>query len=185
LVPERDLGRVDLLPTAIDGCYLVRPHKLPDERGFFARVWDPQPFAALGLTTDIAQCSVAFNHARGTLRGLHYQAAPHDEAKLIRVTRGAAFDVLVDLRRDSASFRAVVSVELRIGALEALFCCEGVAHGYLTLEDATELHYQISTPYAPEAARGVRWNDPAFGIDWPSEPVVISERDRSYADWAP
>jgi dTDP-4-dehydrorhamnose 3,5-epimerase len=169
--------------TGIRGAWLIEPERLEDERGFFARTWDPEEFAERGLNTDLAQCSISYNRARGTLRGLHYQAAPHEEAKLVRCTAGAIFDVAVDLRPNSSSFRGWFGVELSAENRLALYVTEGCAHGFLTLADDSEVHYQISQGYEPDAARGVRWNDPAFAIKWPGEVVVINERDRCYPDF--
>jgi dTDP-4-dehydrorhamnose 3,5-epimerase len=169
--------------TGIDGVWVIEPERHEDERGFFARTWDPQEFAERGLNPDLAQCSLSFNRARGTLRGLHYQAAPQEEAKLVRCTAGAIFDVAVDLRPGSATFRDWFGVELSAENRLALYVPEGCAHGFLTLADDSEVHYQISQAYVPEAGRGVRWNDPAFGIEWPGEVVVINERDGSYPDF--
>jgi dTDP-4-dehydrorhamnose 3,5-epimerase len=168
--------------TSISEAWVIEPERLEDERGFFARTWDPEVFAERGLNPQLAQCSISYNRARGTLRGLHYQAVPYEEAKLVRCTAGAIFDVAVDLRRDSSTFRDWFGVELSAENRLALYVPEGCAHGFVTLDDDSEVHYQISQPYVPEAARGVRWNDPAFGITWPSEVVVINERDRSYPE---
>jgi dTDP-4-dehydrorhamnose 3,5-epimerase len=170
--------------TELAGVRLIELERRTDERGFFARAWDPAELESAGLNPALAQVSVAFNDRRRTLRGLHFQAEPHAEAKLVRCTRGAVFDVVVDLRRDSPTFRRWLGIELREDDGRMLYVPEGVAHGYLTLEDATETLYLISEPYAPAAARGVRWNDPAFGIEWPAEPAVISERDRSWPDFS-
>ena len=170
--------------TELAGVRLIELERRTDERGFFARVWDPAELESAGLNPALAQASVAFNDRRGTLRGLHFQAEPHAEAKLVRCTRGAVFDVVVDLRRDSPTFRRWVGIELREDDGRMLYVPEGLAHGYLTLEDATETLYLISEPYAPDAARGVRWNDPAFVIEWPAKPTVISERDRSWPDFS-
>ena len=137
-----------------------------------------------GLATRFAQGSVAFNKERCTLRGMHYQAEPHAEAKLVRCIRGAVHDVIVDLRPASPTFKRWVAVELTASDGRMLYVPEGLAHGYLTLEDESETLYLISTPYAPEAARGVRWDDPAFGIEWPHEPRVMSEKDRAWPDFS-
>jgi dTDP-4-dehydrorhamnose 3,5-epimerase len=169
--------------TSIGGAWVIEPGRLEDERGFFARTWDPEVFAERGLNPELAQCSISYNRARGTLRGLHYQAAPYEEAKLVRCTAGEIFDVAVDLRPDSPTFRDWFGVELSAENRLALFVPEGCAHGFLTLDDDSEVHYQISQSYTPEAARGVRWNDPGFGIVWPGEIIVINERDRSYPDF--
>jgi dTDP-4-dehydrorhamnose 3,5-epimerase len=171
--------------TGIDGAWVIEAERLEDERGFFARTWDADEFAERGLNPRLAQCSISFNRARGTLRGLHYQVAPHEEAKLVRCTAGSIFDVVVDLRPDSSTFKGWFGLELSAANRLALYVPEGCAHGFLTLDDDCELHYQISEVYAPEAARGVRWDDPAFGITWPGEIVVMNERDRSYPDFRP
>lgn len=170
--------------TEIEGVWVVEPERHEDERGFFARTWDRQEFEERGLSAALAQCSVSFNRRRLTLRGLHYQAAPSEEAKLVRCTAGAIFDVAVDLRPESPTFRRWVGRELSADNHLALFVTEGHAHGFLTLEDATEVAYAITQVHVPEASRGVRWDDPAFGIEWPADPLVMNERDRSYADFA-
>jgi dTDP-4-dehydrorhamnose 3,5-epimerase len=171
--------------TGIDGAWVIEAERLEDERGFFARTWDADEFTERGLNPRLAQCSISFNRARGTLRGLHYQVAPHEEAKLVRCTAGAIFDVVVDLRPASSSFKGWFGIELSAANRLAVYVPEGCAHGFLTLGDDCEVHYQISEIYAPEAARGVRWDDPALGITWPSEVVVMNERDRSYPDFRP
>jgi dTDP-4-dehydrorhamnose 3,5-epimerase len=173
-----------LLETPIEGVRVVEPEPIEDERGLFARTWDAAAFAEQGLTNRIAQCSVSFNRTLGTLRGLHYQLAPHEEAKLVRCTAGAIFDVAVDLRPASPTFCDWFGVELSDANRRALYIPEGCAHGFLTLTDGAEVAYQISEQYAPEAGRGARWDDPAFGIEWPCEVVVINERDGSYPDFA-
>jgi dTDP-4-dehydrorhamnose 3,5-epimerase len=129
------------------------------------------------------QCNVSFNAHKGTLRGLHYQSVPHQEAKLVRCTAGAIYDVIVDLRSGSPDFKKHVSVTLSAANHDMLYVPEGLAHGFMTLEDNTEVFYQMSEFYFPESSKGVRWNDPAFGIEWPSTPSVISDRDQSYADY--
>jgi dTDP-4-dehydrorhamnose 3,5-epimerase len=169
--------------TGISGAWVVEPERLEDERGFFARTWDPEEFAERGLNPKLAQCSLSYNRTGGTIRGLHYQAVPYEEAKLVRCTAGAIFDVAVDLRPDSSTFRDWFGVELSARNRLALYVPEGCAHGFLTLDDDSEVHYQISERYVPEAASGVRWNDPTFAIVWPGEVVMINERDRSYPDF--
>jgi dTDP-4-dehydrorhamnose 3,5-epimerase len=169
--------------AGIRGAWVIEPERLEDERGFFARTWDLEEFAKRGLNPRLAQCSISYNRVRGTLRGLHYQAAPYEEAKLVRCTAGAIFDVVVDLRPESPSFRDWFGIELSADNRLALYVPEGCAHGFLTLEDDSEVHYQISQSYVPEAGRGLRWNDPAFAITWPGEVVVINERDSSYPDF--
>ncbi|WP_454849417.1 dTDP-4-dehydrorhamnose 3,5-epimerase [Rhizobium binxianense] len=172
------------LPTAIHGAFVVEVSPHQDERGLFARTFCAKTFAAHGLGASFSQCNVSVNHRRGTLRGMHYQDAPQAEAKLVRVTRGRVFDVAVDLRRNSPTFLRWASVELDAGKRNAFYIPEGCAHGFLTLEDGCELFYQMSADYAPELGRCVRWNDPAFGIDWPFEPAVMNERDASVPDYA-
>ena len=163
--------------TEIPGACLVEPARAQDERGFFARLYTPEEFAARGLDARVAQVALSFNRLAGTLRGLHYQAAPYAQAKLVRCTRGAVWDVIVDLRPSSPAFRRHVAVELTgHGALQ-LFVPAGCAHGFVSLEDGSELLYQLSTPWQPGSERGVRWDDPALAIPWPLRPVVISARD--------
>jgi dTDP-4-dehydrorhamnose 3,5-epimerase len=171
--------------TKVAGAFLIEPEPIADERGFFARTWCREEFADHGLVPDLAQANISFNHRQGTLRGLHYQAAPHAEAKLVRSTRGAIWDLALDLRRDSPTYLAWFGAELSDENRAMLYVPEGCAHGFLTLTDDAEVAYQMSAPYAPEAARGVRFDDPAFGIEWPGEVVVINERDRTYPDFAP
>jgi dTDP-4-dehydrorhamnose 3,5-epimerase len=154
----------------------------PDERGFFARTFCANEFASRGLNPKLVQCSISFNARKGTLRGLHYQVAPHGEAKLVRCTRGAIYDVIVDLRANSPTLRLWIGVELTDQKRNMVYIPEGCAHGFLTLADESEVFYQMSEFYAPESARGVRWDDPAFRIDWPGKVEVISERDRTYPD---
>ncbi len=169
--------------TALAGAFLVEPERLSDERGFFARTWCRRELAERGLVADLSQCSVSFNPAAGTLRGLHYQAAPHEEAKLVRCTMGEIWDVIVDLRPDSPTFKRAFAATLSAENRLQLYAPPGTAHGFLTLAPGCEVFYQISAPFEPAAARGVRWDDPAFGIRWPAEPRVISERDRGYPDF--
>jgi dTDP-4-dehydrorhamnose 3,5-epimerase len=173
---------VRFVPTTLAGAYVIEQERHADERGFFARTWCAQEFREHGLEPSLAQCSVSFNHRRGTLRGLHYQVPPFAEAKLVRCTRGALYDVAVDLRPDSPSFRRWVGVELTEDDGRALYIPRGLAHGFYALADGTEVFYQISTPYEPAAARGVRWNDPFHGVEWPGPVEVIAPRDRDYPD---
>lgn len=168
-------------PTTVPGAYVIDLEELADERGFFARVFCREEFVARGLNPDIAQSSVSFNAKRGTLRGLHYQTKPYEEAKVVRCTRGAIFDVVVDMRWGSPAFAQWHGVELSDQNRRMLYIPEGCAHGFLTLCDATEVHYQMSAVYHPESARGVRWDDPALAIRWPIAPVLISVPDLSYA----
>ncbi|HEX2086571.1 MAG TPA: dTDP-4-dehydrorhamnose 3,5-epimerase [Solirubrobacteraceae bacterium] len=170
--------------TPLAGVLTVDVEPSADERGLFARTFDADAFAARGLSTDFPQCSTSFNVRAGTLRGLHYQAGAHAEAKLVRCTAGAAYDVVVDLRHGSATHGRWHAVELSAENRRALYVPRGVAHGFQTLVDATELLYMIDRRYEPSAARGVRWDDPAFGIVWPEPPAerTISARDRGFAD---
>lgn len=171
--------------TNIPGAYVLDLEPITDERGFFARTFCKDEFAAHGLTTEIAQCNRSLSTERGTLRGLHYQVAPHQEAKLVHCMRGRFFDVCLDLRPDSPTSTQWTGVELSAENRRALFVPEGCAHGFLTLEDNTEIYYQISASYAPEAQRGVRYDDPAFGIEWPDEIRHIKDRDAQYPDFDP
>jgi dTDP-4-dehydrorhamnose 3,5-epimerase len=167
----------------LPGAWIVDVERLEDERGFFARTWSAEELEAQGLNAALVQCSISYNRLRGTLRGMHYQSDPHGETKLVRCTMGALWDVIVDLRRDAETFRRWFAVELSAENRRMLYIPPGFAHGFLTLTDATEVLYQMGSPYIPEAARGVRWNDPAFAIDWPFLPTVIAERDAGYADF--
>jgi dTDP-4-dehydrorhamnose 3,5-epimerase len=175
---------VILRETPIAGAFVVEPQPHVDERGFFARTWCADEFAAHGLTARLVQASVSYNRRRGTLRGLHYQLAPHAETKLVRCTRGAIWDVIVDLRPDSPTYRGHTAVVLDADNRLALYVPEGCAHGFQTLADDSEVLYQMSASHAPESARGVRWDDPAFAIMWPPADRIISERDRRYPDFS-
>ena len=170
--------------TAIDGVAEVQVERRTDERGFFARSWCRREFEQAGLNPNLAQCSISWNPYKYTLRGMHYQAAPHEEAKLVRCTKGAIYDVAVDLRPQSPTFTRWVGLTLTAEDRNMIYIPEGCAHGFLTLQDDCEIFYQISQFYCTEAARGVRWDDSAFGIAWPAEPKLISERDRTYPDFA-
>jgi len=165
------------VPTAVSGAFVVEVDARSDERGLFARTFDARSFADHGLVPVYPQCNLSQNHKRGTLRGMHYQAEPRPEIKLVRATRGRVFDVALDLRRDSPTYLKWASVELDANSYNAFYIPAGCAHGFLTLEDDCELFYQMSEVYVPELARGVRWDDPAFSIAWPFMPSVISERD--------
>lgn len=166
--------------TPLTGAWVIQPEPFHDGRGFFARTWCAREFADRGLKTSVAQRSISFNERRGTLRGMHYQVAPHEETKLIRCLRGAVYDVIIDLRPESPTFREHFAVELTEENLLALYVPERFAHGYQTLEDESEVEYQMTEFHHPDAARGVRWDDPAFGIDWPIADPIIKERDASY-----
>lgn len=172
-------------PTPLAGVYLVEAERLTDERGFFARTWCADELRAHGLDAELSQCSISFNSRAGTLRGMHWQAEPHAEAKLVRCTQGAIHDVALDLRPDSATFKQWYAAILTADNRSTLFIPPGVAHGFLTLSDDSEVLYQISTPYHAASACGLRWDDPAFGIVWPTTPRLISSRDQSYPDYRP
>ncbi|MEW6157613.1 MAG: dTDP-4-dehydrorhamnose 3,5-epimerase [Verrucomicrobiota bacterium] len=171
--------------TAIDAVWIIELERREDERGFFARTWCRNEFASQGLKAELVQCSTSLNLKRGTLRGMHYQAEPHPEAKLIRCTRGAIYDVALDLRTSSPTFRQWVATELTAENGRMLYIGEGLAHGFQTLIDETEVFYQMTEYFHPECARGVRWNDPSFAIHWPhTEHRLMSDRDASYPDFA-
>ena len=169
--------------TELPGAFVIELQKYEDERGFFARSWCQKEFEARGLNPRTVQCNVSFNKLKGTLRGMHYQVAPHAEAKLVRCTRGAICDVIIDLRRESVTYKQHVSEVLSSDNYKALFIPEGFAHGFQTLEDNCEVFYQMSAFYSPKHQRGLRYNDPAFRISWPIEATVISDRDRNYEDF--
>ena len=168
--------------TKLRGAFEIHLDLKPDERGFFARSWCQREFESKGLNSRLVQCSVSFNSRKGTLRGIHYQS-PCAEAKVVRCIRGAIYDVVVDLRRDSQTHGNWIAVVLTAEKRNMVYVPEGCGHGFLTLSDDTEVFYQMSEFYSPESARGVRWNDPAFQISWPAEIKVISERDRTYPDF--
>jgi len=170
--------------TVLKGAYVVEPERITDERGFFARTWCRSEFETHGLNPNLVQCNISFNDKKGTLRGMHYQVTPRAEAKLVRCTAGAIYDVIVDLRPDSGTFKRWTGVELNADNRYMLYIPEGFAHGFLTLSDDAEVMYQMSEYYSAEHARSVRWNDPTFGIQWPGEVLVISDRDRSYPDFS-
>ena len=171
------------IPTEIRDTWLIDIEPIDDERGFFARSFCPQEFAQRGLSFSLAQASVVLTHARGTLRGLHYQAAPWEEDKLVRCTRGSAYAVVVDLRAESPSYARWMSTDLSAGNHRSLLVPKGCAQGYQTLEDDTELHYQMSESYRPEAKRGVRYDDPALAIRWPLPVTRIARADREWPDF--
>jgi dTDP-4-dehydrorhamnose 3,5-epimerase len=171
--------------TPIPGCWVVEPEEQADERGFFARLFSRDEFSAHGLNPELAQSSISFNRQRSTLRGMHWQEKPHEEAKLVRCTQGAIFDVALDLRHGSPAYLKWYGVELTAKNRRMLYIPEGCAHGLLTLADDTEVQYSISEFHHPESARGARFDDPAFGITWPEPVRVISARDSSYPDFRP
>lgn len=171
--------------TELKGAFVIDTELMEDERGFFARTWCQREFEAHGLKVAWVQGNLSGNHRKGTLRGLHYQAAPHGEIKLVRCTSGSLYDVIVDLRPESPTYLKHVAVELSSRNRTMLYIPEGMAHGFQTLEDNTEVFYLMSASYAPEYAHGVRWNDPMFGIQWPPAVRIISARDQSFPDYRP
>ncbi len=171
--------------TRLKGAFLIEIERFEDTRGFFAYAFSQREFEWHGLTSRVVNTNISFNKKRGTLRGMHYQVAPYEEAKLIRCTRGAIYDVIIDLRRDSVSYGRWIGVELTADSYKLLYVPEQFAHGFQTLEDDTELVYQVSQVYSPESARGVRYDDPAFGIEWPLKVEVISDRDARWPNWLP
>ena len=170
-------------PTKLKDAYIVEPKKLEDERGFFARSWCEKEFRDRGLNPNLVQCNISFNKQKGTLRGMHLQIEPYAEAKLVRCTQGAIYDVIVDLRPNSETYLQWIGIELNPDNRKALYVPEGFAHGFQTLADDTEVFYQMSQFYAPECARGYRWNDPSFKIAWKDDITTISEKDRNWADY--
>ena len=168
--------------TQLKGAYIIEPELLRDERGFFARSWCQKEFTERGLNTNLVQCNISFNLKKGTLRGMHYQAKPYEEAKLVRCTMGAIYDVIIDIRPESPTFKQWVAVELTAENRKMLYIPEGMAHGFQTLVDNTEVFYQMSEFYQAESASGVRWNDPAFNVEWLiKQDLVISKKDQSYS----
>jgi dTDP-4-dehydrorhamnose 3,5-epimerase len=170
-------------PTGLKDAYVVDIHKLEDERGFFARTWCTREFGGKGLDSRLVQCSISYSRLKYTLRGMHLQNHPHAETKLVRCTSGAIFDVIIDLRLSSLTYLQHIAVLLSASNRKMLYVPEGFAHGFLTLEPNTEVFYQMTEFYSPEQSVGFRWNDPAFEIKWPAPAQVISERDRTYADY--
>ena len=168
--------------TPLPGAYVIELEKVEDERGFFARSWCLNEFAARGFDATLVQCNVSYNKRKGTLRGLHYQVPPYAETKVVRCTRGALYDVIVDLRADSPTFLKWFGVELTATNYRMLYIPKRFAHGFQTLEDDTEIVYQMSEFYAPPASKGIRWNDPCFGIVWPEADRTISKKDQEYVD---
>ena len=168
------------LKTPLAGAYVIEAERIEDSRGFFARSFCVDEFARHGLDPSIAQCNISFNRIAATLRGMHYQIAPHEEIKVVRCTMGAIYDVIVDLRPESEAYGRWYAVELTAENRKALYIPKGFAHGFQTLSDNSEVLYQMSEFYHPESARGMRWDDPAFGITWPLPEPILSDRDRSY-----
>jgi len=174
---------VIFVPTSLPGAFLVEIERREDERGFFARTWCHREFAEMGLAADLLQCSLSYNRRRGTLRGMHWQTAPHAEAKLVRCTRGAIWDAIIDLRPESSTYTRYLGVELTAASGRAIYVPEGFAHGFVTLTDDCEVSYQMSQVYEPSASRGARWNDPAFAIEWPVSEPILHPRDAAYPDF--
>ncbi len=168
--------------TKLKGAYIIELEPIADERGLFARSWCQQEFEAHGLNPNLVQCNISFNKKKGTLRGMHYQVAPHEEAKLVRCTKGAIYDVIIDLRSGSLTFKQWIAVELTAENHKMLYIPEGFTHGFQSLTDNTEVFYQMSEFYHPECARGVRWNDPTFKIEWPQDERIITAKDMQYPD---
>jgi dTDP-4-dehydrorhamnose 3,5-epimerase len=172
--------------TKLKGAYIIEVEPFEDERGSFARTFCREEFERRGLNSFVAQCNISQNRKKGTLRGMHYQIAPHAEAKLVTCLAGSIYDVIIDLRADSATYREWLAVELSgNGRRSMLYVPEGFAHGFQTLEDDTEVFYQMSAFYEPGSARGIRWDDPAFAIRWPNAPRILSNRDKSYSNFHP
>jgi dTDP-4-dehydrorhamnose 3,5-epimerase len=169
--------------TKLAGAFVIEPERLEDERGFFARLWSEQDFEEHGLAPHFMESNTSFSRKRGTLRGMHYQASPHGQVKLVRCTSGAIFDAIIDLRPGSPTFKQWDSVELSADNRLMLYVPVDFAHGFQTLADETEVTYQMSSPYHPASSRGVRWDDPAFGIVWPDAERTIIARDREYPDF--
>ena len=170
--------------TKLKGAYIVKPQRFDDERGFLSRSFSAREFEERGLNPCVAECNISFSKKKHTVRGMHFQRGPHAQAKLVRCTRGAVFDVIIDLRPDSDTYAQWIAAELTEENRHMLYVPEGFAHGFQTLVENTELFYQMSVCYTPGSEGGVRWNDPAFGINWPEREVVtINERDRTYADF--
>ena len=168
---------------SIPGAFLIEPEPIEDERGFFALMWSPEESSRLGLNPRLAQASLSYNRVAGTVRGMHYQVAPHEEAKLVRCQAGAIFDVVLDLRRDSPTYLRWEGAAISAADRRMLYIPEGCAHGFQTLTDGAEVFYLLSMGYAPASARGVRWDDPAFAIQWPGPVTSISERDLAFRNW--
>jgi dTDP-4-dehydrorhamnose 3,5-epimerase len=173
------------IPEPLAGAFLIEPERHEDERGFFARMWCQREFAAHGITSHFVQCSISYNRSKGTLRGMHFQLPPYAEDKLVHVTRGRIFDVIVDLRPDSDTFLRWLGVELTEENRLALYIPQGFAHGFETLVDDTEVFYQMTEFYMPDYGRGFRWDDPLIGITWPEPIKIIAERDRTYTNLLP
>jgi dTDP-4-dehydrorhamnose 3,5-epimerase len=171
------------IPTKLSGAFVIEPVVFEDERGLFTRTWSEREMRENGCNPAVLECNVSFNKKAGTLRGMHFQLAPFAQAKLVRCTMGAIWDCIIDLRTDSPTFKQWIGVELTAQNRKQLYIPEGFAHGFVTLADDTEVLYQMGNVYNAASARGVRWNDPAFAIEWPRQPSVINERDNTYPDF--
>ena len=169
--------------TKLKGAFIIEPEPLEDERGFFARTFDEKEFEAHGLNPRVVQCNISFNKKKGTLRGMHYQVAPYEEAKLVSCVRGVIYDVIIDLRPNSPTCSQWLAAELSSENNNMIYIPEGFAHGFQTLKDDTVVFYQMSEFYHPECARGVRWDDPVFAVKWPIEPTIISDKDKNILDF--
>ncbi|WP_187262362.1 dTDP-4-dehydrorhamnose 3,5-epimerase [Pontibacter beigongshangensis] len=169
--------------TKLKGAYIVDIKRIEDERGFFGRAWCQKEFEEMGLSANVVQTNLSSNKKKGTLRGMHFQVTPFAESKLVRCTRGALYDVIIDLRQNSPTYMQWLGVELTADSFRMLYVPENFAHGFLTLEDDTDITYQVTQFYAPGAERGIRFNDPAFNIQWPIEPQIISEKDKAHANF--
>lgn len=171
--------------TKLKGAFIIEVEPMRDNRGFFARAWCQKEFEAHGLITNFVQANVTFSPKKGTLRGLHYQIAPHEEVKLVRCTRGAIYDVIIDLRPESLTYKQWLGTELSAGNRKMIYIPGGFAHGYQIYMGDTEVFYQVGQFYAPEYERGIRWDDPAFGIEWPiASPLLLSEKDKRWPDYS-
>jgi dTDP-4-dehydrorhamnose 3,5-epimerase len=169
--------------TKIKGAFIIKPEFLTDDRGFFTRSFCTEEFEKQGLISSIVQCNISYNKKKGTLRGMHYQATPHEEAKIVSCTKGAIYDVALDIRKDSSTYLQWVAVELTAENFMMIYIPKGCAHGFQTLTDDTRVYYQMTEFFYPESSSGVRWNDPAFGIQWPDDKRIMSERDKEFSDY--
>ena len=170
--------------TKLSGSYIIEIEKIEDERGFFARTWDREEFSKIELDSEFIQSSISQNKKKGTIRGMHYQTKPYEESKIVRCAKGRIFDVIIDLRPDSKTFKEWFSIELSADNYKMLYIPKGFAHGFQTLEDNTEIFYDISQLYKPEYSKGIRWDDKTFGIKWPLKVSLISQRDLSYTPFS-
>lgn len=171
------------METKLKGAFVIEPEKKEDDRGFFARIFEKKQFDEMGLDTNLFQSNISFNKKKGTLRGMHYQLPPYEETKIVRCTRGSIYDVIIDLRKNSDTFMKWFGIEMSEDNYKMLYISKGFAHGFLTLEDNSEVFYQMSDCFMPEYARGIRWDDKKIKIAWPEDPTVISENDHSYKNW--